>query len=78
MMDNDVVPLVIAPIIFILFAGLEWWHWYLGLQTPYPALITITALALAIFCFYKRRDRKMYEDEQIDASRGVDRHIELH
>lgn len=52
-LSSDTLPLVITPPIFVAFASLEWWHWYHDMQTPSPVLLTITALALSIYCCYK-------------------------
>lgn len=77
-LDNDVLPLIIAPSIFIIFAGLEWWRWYLEIPTPIPLLLTIIALGLGTYCFYKLFGHKKREELQKDLQATLNRHPELH
>ncbi len=77
-LDNDILPLVIAPAIFMIFVGLEWWHWYIELPTPSPVFSTITAFGLVAYCFYKFFGHKKYESKQNVIRPGIDRHPELH
>jgi hypothetical protein len=77
-LDNDVLPLIIAPSIFIIFAGLEWWRWYLEIPTPIPLLLTVIALGLGAYCFYKLFGHKRKEDLQKNLQAALNRHPELH
>lgn len=77
-LDNDVLPLIIAPSIFIIFAGLEWWRWYLEIPTPIPLLLTAIALGLGAYCFYKLLGYRRKEDLQKDLQSVLNRHPELH
>ncbi len=77
-LDNDVLPLIIAPTIFIIFAGLEWWRWYLEIPTPVPLLLTIIALGLGAYCFYKLFGHKKRENQPKDLRATLNRHPELH
>lgn len=77
-LDNDVLPLIIAPSIFIIFAGLEWWRWYLEIPTPIPLLLTIIALGLGAYCFHKLFGHKKHENRQKDFQTHINRHPELH
>lgn len=52
-LDNDILPLVIAPVIFIILAGLEWWLWNLEISTPYPVLLATIAFGLGAYWSYK-------------------------
>jgi hypothetical protein len=52
-LDNDALPLIITPPIFVAFVSLEWWHWYQKMPTPSPILLTLIALGLSVYCFYK-------------------------
>ena len=78
MLDNDVLPLIIAPSIFVIFAGLEWWRWYLEIPTPIPLLLTAIALGLGAYCFYKLFGHKKREDLQRNLQAALNRHSELH
>ncbi len=62
--DNDILPLIIAPLIFISFAGLEWWSWYLEVSIPSPILLIIVVTGLGILC---------YINELLDRRESVDR-----
>ncbi|MBL8499003.1 MAG: hypothetical protein LZF64_05300 [Nitrosomonas sp.] len=77
-LDNDVLPLIIAPSIFMIFAGLEWWRWYLEIPTPIPLLLTIFALGLGIYCSYKLLGHRKNENKQQDLPSTIDQHPELH
>ena len=77
-LDNDVLPLIIAPSIFIVFAGLKWWRWYLEIPTPIPLLLTVIALFLGAYCFYKLFGHKKKEDLQKNLQATLNRHPELH
>ncbi len=77
-LDSDVLPLVIAPTIFILFVGLEWWHWYIELPTPSPILLTVIALGLGIYCFFKLFGHKKIDHRQMTIRSNADHHPELH
>jgi hypothetical protein len=77
-LDNGALPLVIAPAIFILFVGLEWWHWYIELPTPSPILLTIIAMGVGIYCFFKLSGHKKFYDRQMAARPSPDHHPELH
>ena len=77
-LDNDILPLIIAPSIFIIFAGLEWWRWYLEIPTPIPLLLTVTALGLGAYCAYKLFGHKKREDLQKDLQTTLNRRPELH
>jgi hypothetical protein len=77
-LDNDVLPLIIAPSIFIIFAGLEWWRWYLEIPTPIPLLLTIIALSLGVYCSYKLLGHKKNGDRQKDLRTTINQHPELH
>lgn len=57
-LNNDTIPLIITPFIFVAFVGLQWWHWYIKLPTPSPVLLSVTALGLSIYCLYKFAARK--------------------
>ena len=78
MLDNDVLPLIIAPSIFLIFAGLEWWRWYLEIPTPIPLLLTIIALGLGVYCSYKLLEHKKNGSRQKDLRTSINRHPELH
>ena len=78
MLDNDVLPLIIAPSIFLIFAGLEWWRWYLEIPTPIPLLLTIIALGLGVYCSYKLLGHKKNESRQKDLRTSINQHPELH
>ncbi|MXS83051.1 hypothetical protein ABD07_08045 [Nitrosomonas oligotropha] len=78
LLDNDVLPLIIAPSIFLIFAGLEWWRWYLEIPTPIPLLLTIIALGLGVYCSYKLLGHKRNESKQKDLRAGINQHPELH
>lgn len=61
LLDNDVLPLAIAPVIFLMLTGLEWWRWHnSGMQPPSPVLLTIVALAMGIYCAYRLSGHKKY------------------
>ncbi|MDE2389314.1 MAG: hypothetical protein KGN35_09595 [Betaproteobacteria bacterium] len=77
-LDNDVLPLIIAPTIFIIFAGLEWWRWYLEIPTPIPLLLTIIAVGLGAYCFYKLLGYKKRGNLQKNLQTALNRHPELH
>ncbi len=51
--DIDILPLIIMPLVFLVFVGLEWWHWYKEIQTPFPILLTFIALGVSIYCYFK-------------------------
>ncbi|MER2512978.1 MAG: hypothetical protein ABTQ25_11295 [Nitrosomonas ureae] len=58
-MDNDILPLIIAPLIFISFAGLEWCSWYLDVPVPSPILLIIVITGLGALCYiYELLERK--------------------
>lgn len=78
MLDNDVLPLIIAPSIFLIFAGLEWWRWYLEIPTPIPLLLTIIALGVGVYCSYKLLGHKKNESRQKDLRTSINQHPELH
>jgi hypothetical protein len=77
-LDNDVLPLIIAPSIFLIFAGLEWWRWYLEIPTPIPLLLTIIALSVGVYCSYKLLGHKKNESRQKDLRTSINQHPELH
>ena len=76
-MDNDVLPLIVAPAIFIIFVGLEWWQWYREMPTPSPILLTVIGLGVGVYCFYKLAENKKYENTHITGTSDIDRHPEL-
>ena len=78
LLDNDVLPLIIAPSIFVIFAGMEWWRWYLEIPTPIPLLLTIIALGLGVYCSYKLLGHKRNESKQKDLRTSINQHPELH
>ncbi len=78
MLDNDVLPLIIAPSIFLIFAGLEWWRWYLEIPTPIPLLLTIIALSLGVYCSHKLLGYKRNENRQKNLRTSINQHPELH
>lgn len=77
-LDSDVLPLIIAPSIFMIFAGLEWWRWYLEIPTPIPLLLTVFALGLGVYCSHKLFEHKKHENRQKDLRSHINRHPELH
>ncbi|MBY0499653.1 MAG: hypothetical protein K2P74_08635 [Nitrosomonas sp.] len=79
-MDNDILPLVIAPLIFISFAALEWWSWYLDVSIPSPILIIIVATGLGALCYiYELLERKETADKKERIGVTADhKHPELH
>lgn len=52
-LDTDALPLIMMPIILIAFTCLEWWHWYQEMLTPSPILLSLIAIGLSVFCYYK-------------------------
>lgn len=73
-LDNDVLPLVIAPVIFIALAGLEWLLWNLEISTPSPVLLATIAFGFGAYCSYKLLGYRKSEDKQASASQ----HPKLH
>lgn len=60
LLDSDALPLIIAPAIFLMLTGLEWWRWHnSGMQPPSPIPLTIVA-TLGIYCFYRLSGHKKY------------------
>lgn len=76
-LDSDVLPLIIAPSIFMIFAGLEWWRWYLEIPSPSPIFLTVIAIGLGLYCSYKLMGYKKHEDERKTPQTPADPHSEL-
>lgn len=64
LLGSDILPLVIAPAIFLIFTGLAWGHWYSEMPIPSPVLLTIVALALGVYCFYRLFSHKRYQNKR--------------
>jgi len=77
-LDNDALPLVIAPVIFIVLAGLEWWLWNLKISMPSPVLLATIAFCLGAYCSYKLLGYGKYDDKQRDLKETTSHHPELH
>lgn len=73
-LDNDALPLVIAPVIFIALASLEWWLWNLEISTPSPVLLATIAFSSGAYCSYKLFGYGKCEDKQATTSQ----HSKLH
>ena len=78
LIDSDILPLVIAPSIFILLTALEWWYWYLEIPTPSPILLTIFALLIGAFCAYKLFWQKRNTNHPHRLHPTIERHSRLH
>ena len=76
-LDNDVLPLIIAPSIFMAFTGLEWWRWYLEIPSPSPIFLTVIAIGLGLYCSYKLMGYKKHNDEWKTLQTPANRHSEL-
>lgn len=64
-LGSDALPLIVAPAIFVIFAGLGWWFWYVALPTPSAILPAIAVLGLTTYCFYSLFGRhKKHETKQ--------------
>ncbi len=64
-LGSDALPLIVAPAIFVIFAGLGWWLWYTELPMPSAILPTIAVLGLTAYCFYSLFGRyKKHETKQ--------------
>ncbi|WP_394809228.1 hypothetical protein [Nitrosomonas sp.] len=77
-LDNDALPLVIAPVIFIVLAGLEWWLWNLEISTPYPVLLATIAFGLGAYWSYKLLGYGKCGDKQKDIQTTTSRYPKLH
>ena len=77
-LDNDALPLVIAPVIFIALAGLEWWLWNLEISTPSPILLAIIAFGLGAYWSYKLLGYGKCADKQKDMQVTISQHPKLH
>ena len=77
-LDNDALPLVIAPVIFIVLAGLEWWLWNLEISTPYPVLLATIAFGLGAYWSYKLLGYGKCVDKQKDIHATTSQHPKLH
>lgn len=77
-LDNDALPLVIAPVIFIVLAGLEWWLWNLEIFTPYPVLLATIAFSLGAYWSYKLLGYGKCVDKQKDMQATTSQHSKLH
>lgn len=65
-LDNNVLPLIIALSILIGFAGFEWWRWYFDIPAFFPFLITGIAFSLGIYYYHKlTKPRKHKVTEEI-------------
>ncbi|MBL0010633.1 MAG: hypothetical protein IPP22_05755 [Nitrosomonas sp.] len=76
-LDNDALPLVIAPVIFIILAGLEWWLWNLEISAPSPVLIATVAFGLGAYCSYRLLGYGKYENKQGDRKATSSQHSKL-
>lgn len=64
-LGSDALPLIVTPAIFVIFAGLGWWFWYVALPRPSAILPAIAVLCLTTYCFYNLFWRyKKHETEQ--------------
>ena len=77
-LDNDALPLVIAPVIFIVLAGLEWWLWNLEISTPSPVLLAIIAFGLGAYWSYKLLGYGKCADKQKGMQVTTSQHPKLH
>ncbi len=77
-LDNDALPLVIAPAIFIVLAGLEWWLWNLEISTPSPVLLATIAFGLGAYWSYKLLGYEKCVDKQKDIHVATSQHPKLH
>lgn len=77
-LDSDVLPLVIAPVIFIILAGLEWWLWNLEISTPYPVLLATIAFGLGAYWSYKLLGYGKCVNKQKDMQATTSQHPKLH
>jgi RsiW-degrading membrane proteinase PrsW (M82 family) len=78
LIDSDILPLIIAPSIFILLTALEWWYWYLEIPTPSPILLTIIAFFIGAFCAYKLFWQKKNTNDPHQLHPTIERHTRLH
>lgn len=78
LIDSDVLPLIIAPAIFILITALEWWYWYLEIPTPSPILLTVIALLIGAYCAYKLFWQRKNTDQAGQLHPTIDQHTRLH
>lgn len=76
-MDNDALPLVIAPVIFIVLASLEWWLWNLEVSTPSPVLLVTIAFGSGAYCSYKLFGYGKCENKQVDMQATTNQHSNL-
>ncbi len=64
LLNSDAIPYVVAPILFLLWVGLQWWHWHQQTLTS-PLPLTLLALGLMIYCFHKLSTvKKRRQDEK--------------
>ena len=77
-LDNDALPLVIAPVIFIVLAGLEWWLWNLEISTPSPVILATIAFGLGAYWSYKLLGYGKCAVKQKDMQVTTSQHPKLH
>jgi hypothetical protein len=52
LLDEDVTPWLVVATVMIVIAGMEWFRWALDVQ-PHPVLMSLGAVLVVAFCFYK-------------------------
>ena len=52
-LDEEVLPYILFPIIMILFAFWDWLIWLHIIKIPNPVLMTIVVIGISIYCFFK-------------------------
>ena len=77
-LDNDALPLVIAPVIFIVLAGLEWWLWNLEISSPSPVILATIAFGLGAYWSYKLLGYGKYVDKQKNIHATTNQNPKLH
>ena len=49
---DDAAPYILAPVVSIAFAGLEWWRWHME-TPPSPIILTLVACVITAVSIYK-------------------------
>lgn len=52
-LDGDVTSYMLFPMVFIAWAVWSWLEWYEVIQSPHPIIVTITAIVLSAYSFFK-------------------------
>lgn len=77
--DDKAIPYVVISILIIVLAGLDWWRFYL-LIPPTPIILTLVAVLIVLFSFYRIiKIKKEIEHLKLgrDGERIVGEHLEL-